>query len=107
VLVLLGVSYWYVSGPGRPGGEAGSVIADLSGSGNTQSPTFFARENWQIEWQTEGQAFSFAIHGDVDFGTVVTQDGPGSGISSPTATGDFFIEVTAEGPWSITVTQGD
>lgn len=105
--VTAAVGYWLLAGPGRLGGDSGSTLVALSGDGNKISGPFDARRGWQIEWENSGQYFSFTIHGDVEFGQVITQNGPGSGITSPVPTGHFFIEVVAQGPWSIKVTQGD
>lgn len=71
------------------------------------SERFIARRGWWIEWQNTGSYFSYTIHGDVEFGQVITQNGPGNGITSPVPTGTFFVEVVAQGPWSIKVIQGD
>lgn len=91
----------------RRGGEPGSTILEMSGRANETSEAFFARQGWSIQWENTGQYFSYTIHGDVEFGQVITQNGPGNGITSPVPTGTFFIEVVAQGPWSIKVTQGD
>lgn len=104
---LMGVGYWLFAGPGRRGGEPGSTIAEMRGDGNKVSKEFCARRGWSIDWENTGQYFSYTIHGDVEFGQVITQNGPGNGITSPVPTGNFSIEVVAQGPWSITVTQGD
>lgn len=101
------LGYWFLVGPGKPGGVPGSELAQLHGDSNAVSDQFNARRGWRIEWENTGQYFSYTIHGDVEFGQVITQNGPGSGITSPVPAGDFFIEVVAQGPWSITVIQGD
>ena len=105
VIVLVG---WYrLAGPGRPGGEPGALLVDLSGTGDANSETFFARDGWQIRWETQGTDFRISINGDVDVGTAVEQEGPGSGITTPVPTGNFSVAVDAEGPWMLQVTQGD
>jgi hypothetical protein len=106
-VVLVVGAYWYLTGPGRPGGEAGTVILEMSGEADATSQSIFARTGWLIAWETEGSNFSMDLTGDVNFGTVVTQDGPSSGITSPVASGNFRIVVQAAGPWTITVYQGD
>jgi len=91
----------------RSGGDPGSAILEMSGQGNKTSERFLARQGWSIEWENTGPYFSYTIHGDVEFGQVITQNGPGNGITSPVPTGKFFIEVVAGGPWSLKVIQGD
>jgi hypothetical protein len=80
-------------------------IAEFSGEGDQITGSFTVGEGWQIHWQNDGQHFEFAIKGDFDFGTVIDQDAPGSGITSPVPTGTFHLEVTAEGPWSVLILQ--
>jgi hypothetical protein len=106
VLVIV-LGYWFLLGPGRLGGEAGSTLVEVSGDGNKVTRHFYARKGWQIYWENTGQYFSYTIHGDTEFGQVITQNGPGNGITSPVPTGTFFIEVVAQGPWLIKVIQGD
>jgi hypothetical protein len=92
-----------------PTGEppAHVVVLDISGSGDLTSEPFEVREGWQVQWQTEGEAFTFAIRGDQDLGTIIDEQGPASGVTSPVPTGTFRIEVSAVGPWSIQVFQGN
>lgn len=112
LIIVVGVAlvaflYWYLNGPGAPGGPARSVVAEFSGVSDQTTNTFQVREGWQIHWETEGDRFAFAITGDLDFGTVIEEEGPGSGITSPVPSGSFRLEITAEGPWSVTIIQGD
>ena len=107
IVTVLVTGYWFLQGPGRQGGEPGSTVVELRGDGNKISKQFYARSGWQIDWENTGSYFSYTIHGDVEFGQVITQNGPGSGITSPVPVGNFSIEVVAQGPWSITVIQGD
>lgn len=61
---------------------------------------------WQIQWKTDGDRIAIAVTGDQDLGTVVDVPGPASGVTSPPVSGTFRLEITADGPWSITVIQG-
>lgn len=109
LVALFAVGYWFVAlGPGRQlVSPAGSNVAEFSGDGDQTTDSFTVREGWAIEWQSSGERFAYAIRGDRDFGTVIDIDAPGNGVTSPTGSGTFFLDVTAEGPWSITVRQGD
>jgi hypothetical protein len=104
---VIGVAAFFLVGPGRPGGPPGAVVVQMSGDGNKVGARFYARRGWQIDWENTGSYFSYTIHGDKEFGQVITQNGPGNGITTPVPTGNFFIEVVAQGPWSIAVIQGD
>jgi hypothetical protein len=71
------------------------------------SESFDVVRGWQIVWQTDGERFSLAVKGDQDLGTVVDQTGASSGAIAFAAAGTFHLEVTASGPWSIKVLQGE
>jgi hypothetical protein len=116
LVVVLGVvaiavlvsGIWYLKvGPGARGGPSGSVVGDFSGSAAQKTDSFFVRSGWQIQWKSEGTAFRLAVRGDVDVGTVVDQQSPGSGVTSPVPAGTFYLEIAADGPWQIKVIQGD
>jgi hypothetical protein len=47
------------------------------------------------------------MSGDRDLGTVVEQDEPGSGVTSPVGGGTFRLEIEAEGAWKIQIVQGE
>lgn len=105
--VTAAVVYWYMNnGPGQAS-PAGSTVLQLEGAGNQSTEPFTVRPGWRIDWQNTGDQFLMAITGDRDFGTVVEQQEPGSGVTSPTGGGTYRIDVTAVGEWSITVVQGD
>jgi hypothetical protein len=111
-LVIIGVAvvtYWFVTqGPGqRILSPPGSHVTEFSGEGNDTTGSFSVRGQWQVHWQNSGDHFSFAITGDEDLGTIIDQAGPGSGVTSVVAAGTFHIDVTAEGSWSVQITQGE
>jgi hypothetical protein len=110
VLVLISaIAYWFVTqGPGvgiiSP---RGSAVAEFSGDGDQTTESFSVREGWSIHWENSGSEFSFAITGDRDFGTVIDQDEPGSGVTSPVGEGTYQLEIQAEGPWEVRIVQGE
>lgn len=112
VVLLLAVgigAYWFLTqGPGnRLVSPGGSDITEFSGEGNQTTASFAVRGQWQVHWENSGESFAFAIEGDHDLGTIVEQDGPGSGVTSVVAGGTFHVEITAAGPWEIRITQGE
>ena len=109
VAILLVGGYWLMTeGPGvRLLSPAGSTVAEFTGEGDIATDTFHVRDGWAIRWESTGERFAFAIGGDRDFGTVIDIDEPGSGVTSPTGSGAFRLDVTGEGPWSIVIVQGD
>jgi hypothetical protein len=111
-LIIVGVAigaYWFVTlGPGqRIVSPPGSDIAEFSGDGDQTTGSFTVRGQWQVHWDNEGDNFAFAIAGDRDLGTIIEQEEPGSGVTNVVAAGTFHLEVTAEGPWSVRITQGE
>jgi hypothetical protein len=83
------------------------TILELSGTGDKQSESFTVVSGWQIVWQTDGGGFAIAVRGDQDLGTIVRQDQSASGATSLPSAGTFHLEVTAKGPWSLKVLQGE
>jgi hypothetical protein len=83
-----------------------AVLLQMGGESDATGEVFEVRPGWQIVWQTDGERFAFAVRGDQDLGTIVDQTGPSSGVTSVAPAGTFQIEVTAKGPWSIKVVQG-
>jgi hypothetical protein len=109
VLVLLAAGFWFFFyGPGQDMRSApGSTVAEFEGTGAQTTSSFTVREGWQIHWDSSGDSFTMAIRGDRDFGTVVELDEPTSGITAPTGSGSFFLEISADGEWTATVIQGN
>jgi hypothetical protein len=81
-------------------------ILQLSGTGDETSADFDVRFGWQIQWQSEAGRITISVTGDQDLGVVVDVPGPASGVTSPPAEGKLRLEIKADGPWSINVTQG-
>ena len=85
---------------------SGTPVLDLHGTGDEQTKAFDVLIGWQIQWETEGDHIVIAVTGDQDLGDQVDFPGPASGVVSPPASGTFRLQITADGPWSVTVIQG-
>jgi hypothetical protein len=108
LVTFVGVYWFFTQGPGlQIVSPAGSTVAAFGGEGNQTTATFKVREGWGIQWESQGTQFAFAIQGDRDFGKVIDINEPGTGVTSPTGAGSFHLEVTANGPWTISITQGN
>jgi hypothetical protein len=109
LLVIVGIAYWAVTqGPAQAlVSPRGSHIASFDGHGDQVTASFKVRPGWAIHWNAKGDAFAFEIKGDRDLGKVIDIDEPGSGVTSPTGGGTYYLAVTADGDWSIEITQGD
>jgi hypothetical protein len=108
MVVTLG-AYWFVTqGPGQQLlSPRGTEVSDFSGTKDQTTAEFTVRGQWQVHWQTEADSFKFAIRGDRDLGTIVDETEPGSGVTNVVAAGTFHLDVSADGPWSIRITQGE
>jgi hypothetical protein len=109
IVLVAGGAYWFVTqGPGqRIVSPPGSDIAQFNGDGDQTTGTFTVRGQWQVHWENQGETFAFAITGDEDLGTIIDQSEPGSGVTNVVAPGTFRLEVTANGPWNLRITQGE
>jgi hypothetical protein len=110
VLIAVGAgAYWFfTSGPGnRVVSPPGSQLSEFSGTGNQTTTSFAVRGQWQIHWENTGRSFSFSVEGDRDLGTIIDQDGPGSGVTAVVADGEYHLVITAEGDWKVDITQGE
>lgn len=105
VSVAVAVYLVFLRGSGEP--PPRTDVAEFSGDGNATTASFSVREPWQIHWETDGESFSYAIRGDRDLGTVIEQESPGSGVTSPVGSGTFHLEITAEGPWQVLIYQNE
>jgi hypothetical protein len=81
-------------------------LLELEGTGDERSQTFDVLVGWQIQWQTEADHIVIAVTGDQDLGDVVDFPGPASGVVSPPLGGTYRLEITTDGPWSVTIIQG-
>jgi hypothetical protein len=107
-LAVVGLGSYYVLTRGAASNApARTDVATFSGDGDDMTESFTVTEPWQIHWETEGETFTFAIGGERDYGVVIEQDGPGSGVTSPVGSGTFHLEVAAEGPWRVQIFQGE
>jgi hypothetical protein len=106
--LLLATAWFFALGPGaRILSPKGSAVAEFDGSGDLTTTSFTVRDGWEIHWTSESEAFTLAIRGDRNLGTVVDGAGTGLGVTSPPVGGTFHLEITAGSSWSVTVVQGD
>ena len=81
-------------------------VLQLKGTGNKRSAQFEVLLGWQIQWETQADHITVEAAGEKPLGKVVDEDGPASGVTSPPQGGTFRLQITAKGPWTITVIQG-
>ena len=83
------------------------IILQVSGTDHDVSPPFEVVAGWQIQWQTDGASLAIAVTGDQNLGIVVDEPGPARGVTSLAPAGNFRLDIAANGPWSITIIQGE
>jgi hypothetical protein len=91
----------------QPPPQPQEVILTLQGDSHEISDSFEVKPGWQIEWQIDGSSIAIAITGDQNLGVPVDQPGPASGVTGISQGGVFRLEIAANGPWSITVIDGE
>ena len=108
-VVIVVAAYWFFAfGPGvRVLSPPRSTVVEFSGTSDQSTATFQARSGWRIHWQSDGQRFAMAVRGDADLGTVIEVSEPASGVTAPAGTGSFWLDITADGAWSLRIEQGD
>lgn len=106
LVVGLVVSF-FSYGPGWPiVSPRGSTVASFSGDSDLTTESFRVREGWRIQWESTGATFAMGIDGDLNMGTVVSVEGPETGLTAPPSKGTFHLEIRASGPWTATILQG-
>jgi hypothetical protein len=83
------------------------VILTLEGDSHDVSDSFEVKPGWQIQWQIDGTSIAVAVTGEQNLGVVIDQEGPASGVTGIAQGGVFRLEIAANGPWSITVVDGE
>ena len=91
----------------QPPPQPQEVILTLQGDSHEISDSFEVKPGWQIQWQIDGSSIAIAITGDQNLGVPVDQPDPASGVTGISQGGVFRLEIAANGPWSITVIDGE
>ena len=97
------------SEPASPVAPVGprQILLEFSGTDHEVSEPFEVVPGWQIQWQTDGASLAIAVTGDQNLGIIVDESGPASGVTSLAPAGTFRLDIAANGPWSITIIQGE
>ena len=82
-----------------------TIVARFTGSGNAKTRPFKVPEGqkyFMVKWMTQDQTPLIYVHHLAD-GDMDSMGGSGgtSGESAVYATGEFYVEVTADGEWEI------
>jgi micrococcal nuclease len=83
------------------------VIQKLSGNGQRNLRPFVVKDKWEIQWDSKGSSLSITIYtadGKM-LDVAATQKGAGSGSSYQPKAGEYYLQVTGTGEWTVTVVQ--
>lgn len=83
------------------------VLLSLEGDSHEISDSFEVKPGWQIQWQIDGSSIAIAVTGEPRVGVLIDEQGPASGVTGVAQGGVFRLEIAANGPWSITVIEGE
>lgn len=85
-----------------------AVVAEFEGDGDDVTEAFDVEEGWEIRWESQAESFTIELYtaDDVSQGVVVEHEGEGGGSTFPAAGGRHYLDITAEGSWSIRVIEG-
>jgi hypothetical protein len=83
------------------------VILTLQGDSHDVTDSFEVRPGWQIQWQIDGSSIAIAVTGEQTLGVLIDEEGPASGVTGIAQGGVFRLEIAANGPWSVTVIDGE
>lgn len=87
--------------------ETGEVLQQVSANGQRNLRPFPAKDKWEIQCDSKGTLLTitvFSADGKTS-SVAATQEGAGSGSSYQPKGGQYFLQVTATGAWTITVVQ--
>lgn len=83
------------------------VLQQVSVTGSRNLRPFSVKDRWEVRWDTKGM-ISIWIRSPKDGNPVAkagSQDKAGSGSSFQPNGGEFYLSVTSDGDWTVTVVQ--
>ena len=96
-------------GGAAPAWAADTVVHTLSGNGARTTRPFEVRDQWEVQWDAQGQLFQVYVLDDagqiVEMGA--NQGAPGAGASYVRQGGRYHLQINALGAWTLTVVQID
>ena len=107
VSLCLAVCLLCVATPMALFAETGAVLQEVSANGQRNLRPFTVKDKWEIQWDSKGTLLTitlFTADGKIS-SIAASQDGPGSGSSYQPKGGEYFLQVTGTGAWTIKVVQ--
>ena len=83
------------------------VIQKLSANGQRNLRPFVVKDKWEIQWDSKGSNLSITIYAADGrmLDVAATQKGPGNGSSYQPGGGNYYLQVSGTGEWTVTVVQ--
>ena len=107
VSLCLVVCFLYLATPVALLAETEQVLQKVSANGQRNLRPFTAKDKWEIQWEAKGTLLTITIFSaDGKLSNVAaTQEGPGDGSSYQPKGGEYYLQVSGTGEWTITVVQ--
>ena len=94
------------SPPHVAAGDA-QVLQQVSANGQRNLHPFAVKDKWEIQWDSKGTLLGITIYradGKM-LEVAATQNGPGTGSSYQPLGGEYYLQVSGTGEWTVTVVQ--
>lgn len=85
----------------------GQVLQEISANGVRNLRPFTVKDKWEIQWESKGTMLTITIYqSDGTLGNIAAlQNGPGSGASYQPKGGEFYLQLSGTGEWTVRVVQ--
>ncbi len=103
----LAACIWIAVSPVPVVAAEGQVIQQVSANGMRNLRPFTVKDRWEIQWESKGTLLTITIYkpdgtgGDI----AAMQNGPGRGSSYLPKGGEYYLQVSGVGEWTVTVMQ--
>lgn len=98
VVMMLSAPVWAVED---------TVVQQLSANGSRNTRPFTVRDRWEIRWDNKGPMLNISVRsldGKVLGGGALATS-PGVGQSFEPKGGNYFLDISGSGEWTVTVVQ--
>jgi hypothetical protein len=107
--MVLGLLFaiWLAAEPLNVAAGGGQVVQQVSANGQRNLRPFTVQDKWEIAWDSKRPMLMIAVfNADGSMvGIAATQQGDGKGSSYQPKGGDYYLQVTGTGEWTVTVVQ--
>jgi hypothetical protein len=85
----------------------GQVIQQVSANGQRNLRPFTVKDKWELQWDSKGSMLAITVYkaDGTLFDVGPMQNKPGSGSSYQPKGGNYYLQVSGSGEWTVTVVQ--